>query len=459
MLKNKILLGIIIIVFCFTIEKASAQKPTFIPPPQYHTKYYFRHFDYPLYGIELSKTNEGDFSKTPLTEYLNKNYVLLGVREKVGFKKTYKHNCYSPNNQSLGLTDTLLVYSNWGYDSIRSVAELAPLSPYYMFKTEVTNLMWKEFLDDITAGQAFKSGKSDSMGWKKSALYPDTTVWESKLTFNQPFVNYYFQHPAYHGYPVVGISQFQATQFTDWLEFKLNSQFKQYLPKGYRIQVDLPTAAEFSAAVNYNQTYWAMKSGGLVTKKQLKNVSIQQRYYVNNEVTENPELISWVGSDYFSLNVTLSTLTEINGGDIITQRGVYLRDSKRVNPFNRSLDNINSVFFMMTVQSGSFPISNLQGNVEEWTSTRAKGHLLDAKQWMYTRQGRLIINPDIHVPESELEGLLHTEKELNTHFAVKGGSWNDEFHYLDPWAVKIQRGDYKSATLGFRIVIRIVSEM
>jgi hypothetical protein len=197
----------------------------------------------------------------------------------------------------------------------------------------------------------------------------------------------------------------------------------------------------------------------LVSKKTLKNISIKPRYFVNNEVTENPELISWFSQDQFSLNVTLASLREINGGELISERGVNLRSSKLYNPFDPLFVSKQGIFFVNAVKTGRFPISNLQGNVEEWTSTRAKGHLFDAKQWMYTRQGRLILNPDIHVTESELEGLLHTENELLTHFAIKGGSISDEFHYLDPWAVKMQRGDYKSATLGFRIVVRIVSEM
>ncbi len=436
-----------------------AQSHTYIPPTKYHTKYYFRHFDYPLNGTDITKLSKSSNKATPLTIHLNKYFVLLGVKEEVAFQKTYKHNAYSPFTTSLALTDTLLVYSNWGYDTIRSVAELSPVSPFYMFKTEITNAQWREFITDITKGQSKKSGLADSFGWNPKALMPDTNVWLSQMVYNEPFVHYYYQHKAYSDYPVVGISQFQATQYTDWLEQKWNQQYKQFLPKGYRIQIDLPTATEFAAGVKYNQTYWGMKYSGLVSKKTLKNISIKPRYFVNNEVTENPELISWISQDQFSLNVTLSSLSEINGGEIISERGVYLRSSKLYNPFDPLFVSKQGIFYVNAVESGRFPISNLQGNVEEWTSTRAKGHLFNSKQWMYTRQGRLILNPDIHVTESELEGLLYTENELLTHFAIKGGSISDEFHYLDPWAVKMQRGDYKSANLGFRIVVRIVSEM
>ncbi len=459
MIKFKSLIILTLYFLGFTSHVLQGQSHTYLPPIKYQTKYYFRHFDYPLKGIDITKLSKSSNKATPLTTHLNKHFVLLGVKEEVAFQKTYPHNAYSPFTTYLALTDTLLVYSNWGYDTIRSVAELSPVSPFYMFKTEITNQQWKEFITDITQGHSKKTGLADSFGWNPTALIPDTNVWLSQMNYSEPFVHYYYQHPAYSDYPVVGVSQFQATQFTDWLEQKWNQQYKIFLPKGYRIQVDLPTATEFATAVKYNQTYWGMHFSGLISKKQLKNINIIPRYFVNNEVTENPELISWFSQDGFSLNVTLASLDEINGGEIISERGVNLRSSKLSNPFDRSFVSKQGIFYVTAVESGRFPICNLQGNVEEWTSTRAKGHLFDAKQWMYTRQGRLILNPDIHVSESELEGLLHTDKELNTHFAVKGGSWSDEFHYLDPWAVKMQRGDYKSANLGFRIVVRIVSEM
>ena len=51
-------------------------------------------------------------------------------------------------------------------------------------------------------------------------------------------------------YPVVGVSQFQATEYCNWLESKLNESLKSSIPDGYRIEVDLPTAAEFYASVD-----------------------------------------------------------------------------------------------------------------------------------------------------------------------------------------------------------------
>jgi formylglycine-generating enzyme required for sulfatase activity len=71
---------------------------------------------------------------------------------------------------------------------------------------------------------------------------------------------------------------------------------------------------------------------------------------------------------------------------------------------------------------------------------------------------RLIPNPDITATNEQLAPYLHNDADLKSHFMVKGGSWNDEFHYIDPSAVLFHRGDFKAANIGFRTVIRVVAK-
>lgn len=117
---------------------------------------------------------------------------------------------------------------------------VVPLQGDYLFidETEVSNGQWKEFL--------YWLKKYDTLQYSK--MWPDTTVWRSKLAFNEPFVTYYFQHPAYRDYPVVGISYSQAQAFCQWrtdrvlelLKLK-NSPIKKL---GYR----LPSEEEWKKA-------------------------------------------------------------------------------------------------------------------------------------------------------------------------------------------------------------------
>ena len=55
----------------------------------------------------------------------------------------------------------------------------------------------------------------------ESAL-PDTLVWRSELSYNEPLVEYYFRHPGFNNYPVVGVSWRQAYDYCLWRSDRVN---------------------------------------------------------------------------------------------------------------------------------------------------------------------------------------------------------------------------------------------
>lgn len=83
------------------------------------------------------------------------------------------------------------------------------VSGFFMDKQEITNLDYREYLAWL--GMVFGS---DSEQYRQAL--PDTTVWRAELTYNEPFVLHYFQHPAYENYPVVGVTYEQAVQYCAW---------------------------------------------------------------------------------------------------------------------------------------------------------------------------------------------------------------------------------------------------
>ena len=58
----------------------------------------------------------------------------------------------------------------------------------------------------------------------KKAL-PDTLVWLEELAYNEPFVNYYFRHPSYNDYPIVGVDWHQANEYTKWRSDRVNEMY------------------------------------------------------------------------------------------------------------------------------------------------------------------------------------------------------------------------------------------
>lgn len=80
-------------------------------------------------------------------------------------------------------------------------------------------------------------------------------------------------------------------------------------------------------------------------------------------------------------------------------------------------------------------ISHLVGNVAEWTSTPAYGHLFNNKTTILNTNGQLIENAYQQVNVFDFTGYLVDAESLKQHYAIKGGSWAQDFYYLDPMSV------------------------
>ena len=90
---------------------------------------------------------------------------------------------------------------------------------FYMDETEVTNLMYLEYLDWIK--NVFPPSDENYRLIYEGALL-DTLVWRNRLGYNEVMTNNYLRHPAYADYPVVGVSWIQAVEFSNWRTDRVN---------------------------------------------------------------------------------------------------------------------------------------------------------------------------------------------------------------------------------------------
>ncbi|MAP80162.1 MAG: gliding motility lipoprotein GldJ [Aequorivita sp.] len=112
---------------------------------------------------------------------------------------------------------------------------------FYMDESEVTNLMYLEYLDWLK--RVFPPTEENYKHIYSSAL-PDTLVWRNSLGYNETMVNNYLRHPAFAEYPVVGVSWVQAVNFSKWRTDRVNEKLLEevgFTPRGARYDVDAET--------------------------------------------------------------------------------------------------------------------------------------------------------------------------------------------------------------------------
>jgi gliding motility-associated lipoprotein GldJ len=90
---------------------------------------------------------------------------------------------------------------------------------FYMDETEVTNVMYLEYLDYLKSVYPPDDPKYANI---YTGALPDTLVWRNRLGFNETMTNNYLRHPAYAEYPVVGVNWVQAVQFSEWRTDRVN---------------------------------------------------------------------------------------------------------------------------------------------------------------------------------------------------------------------------------------------
>ena len=116
---------------------------------------------------------------------------------------------------------------------------------FYMDETEVTNLMYMEYLDWLK--RVFPPTDEKYKNIYQGAS-PDTLVWRNRLGYDETMTNNYLRHPAYAEYPVVGVNWIQAVEFSKWRTDRVNESVLEkegYLKKDAKV-VDSKAESTFS---------------------------------------------------------------------------------------------------------------------------------------------------------------------------------------------------------------------
>lgn len=125
------------------------------------------------------------------------------------------------------------------------------VASFYMDETEVTNLMYMEYLDWLK--RVFPPEDENYKNIYPGAS-PDTLVWRNRLGYNETYTNNYLRHPAYASYPVVGVNWIQSVEFCKWRTDRVNENILEtqgFLKKDAKI-VSVSAESSFSTETYLN---------------------------------------------------------------------------------------------------------------------------------------------------------------------------------------------------------------
>jgi len=171
----------------------------------------------------------GAAQKPVRSKYLPKNFVEIPAG------KVYMH----PNDVNF-LNQKV---DNASREALKKKQELAAgldsCYQFYISETEVSNGEYILFLTWLK-----EQGKTQEY----LQNLPDTAVWKAKLAYNEPYVDYYFRHPAYKDYPLVGVTLAQAKAYCSWLNQTYQSK------NGKKATFYIPTKKEWIRAARGEST-------------------------------------------------------------------------------------------------------------------------------------------------------------------------------------------------------------
>ena len=92
------------------------------------------------------------------------------------------------------------------------------VSSFYMDLTEIRNVDYREYVNWLE--RVFGMNNPQVV----EAARPDTLVWRDPMAYNEPYMEYYYRHPSFNEYPVVGVNWLQAQDYCIWRTDRVNEK-------------------------------------------------------------------------------------------------------------------------------------------------------------------------------------------------------------------------------------------
>lgn len=236
------------------------------------------------------------------------------------------------------------------------------------------NVSWLEYL--YWTSKVF--GKDSK---EYAEILPDSLVWIRDGLYIYPFVSYYMRHPAHQQYPVVGITQEQAKQFSKWRSDRV---FESMLTKLHKIKPNTTPNKDtyFTIEKYFTDSYQGTLPGKKVMyfpSFRLPTVSERQKILNFAESVEN--VSNTKPNSRRNKNCALTT--PLIYCDVTLQKDTFIDPVRNVNSHCPS--------------QNTKPIYNLRGNVSEWLNEKdvaVGGGWIDSKERILKTDTFVFITPN-----------------------------------------------------------------